>query len=380
MRIFSVFVFFVSFYKIPVLFPYAYISLVFSGFAIIVLTKPVHNRIFLSSIGLWPLIIVFFIAAYSFSIDVVSGSFFSNFSNSFFVRAASLLVISALPAYFLVSCCLRWDFHKALDVIVIGFWVQILFWGLTYIDPSLKYFVNSIMGGSENSVNLRAHNFDVRGFGISSEINFTTPFVSVLVCLILIRRKAVSFLTTITQLVNSNLVLVAVVVAMVFSKIKLRYKVFLAILGVGLIYFVGEAVFPRLLAEFSNGGSRTILVLLSKHIVIVNEGLWEHFFGSAVYSFQGGGSVSSDIGWINMYNYGGAVLLVLYFFFLFFLSASAFGYGVLGLVWFGAGLILNTKGLLFSPNSYFFITFVFLFLNYGARYQGCCMSDKVGAK
>ena len=181
-------------------------------------------------------------------------------------------------------------------------------------------------------------------------------------------------------MVNSNLVLVAVVVAMVFSKIKLRYKVFLAILGVGLIYFVGEAVFPRLLAEFSNGGSRTILVLLSKHIVIVNEGLWEHFFGSAVYSFQGGGSVSSDIGWINMYNYGGAVLLVLYFFFLFFLSASAFGYGVLGLVWFGAGLILNTKGLLFSPNSYFFITFVFLFLNYGARYQGCCMSDKVGAK
>jgi hypothetical protein len=349
------------------LFSNAYISFIFSVLGFSVLTIPKHAKIFLSSIGFEAILCLFFLIVYSFAIDVVTGSLFFNFTNSFFVRGVSLVVVSAIPAYFLVSYCLRWNRQLALDVISIAFWIQSLFWVVTFLEPSLKVSINSFMGGGANAANLRIHNLDVRGFGVSNEINFTGPFVTVLVCFLFLRRPVIGFVSTVTQLINSNLVSVAILIGMTFSKVSLKYKlVFLASCSV-LIYMVGDVYFPRLEAEFGESGSRTVNALMKDHFIIINDGFWAHAFGEAVYTFQGASKVTSDIGWVHFYSYGGIFYILLFLFFIFFLSFSAFGFSYLGFAWFCAAIVLNTKGLLFSPNAYFFITFIFIFLNYSSQ-------------
>jgi hypothetical protein len=298
-------------------------------------------------------------------IDIMTGSLFSNFENTFGVRGISMVVISAFPAYFLVSYALKWNYQSALDIIAVAFWIQFVFWALTFLDPNIKYLINSFMGGGNNAVNLRAHNFEVRGFGISGEITYTSPFMTVLTCLLLVHRKALSTASIFTQVINSNLAIIAVIWGLIFSRVSALYKILLGFLSFGCVYFIGDLFFPRLMAEFKSGNSRTVNILVDKHLVIINDGYFGHLFGGFVYTFQGASQVTSDIGWIHLYNYGGVFFVLLFILFLLSLSVSAFGYKFFSLVWFGAGLVLNTKGLLFSPNSFYFVTFVFAFLNYG---------------
>ena len=369
MKILAVLIFFLTFYRVTFLFPYAYFALLFAFLGFSTFIWPSQRKKFFESIGFLPFLILFFIIFYSLVIDVITGSLFSNFTNTFVVRGISLVVISAFPAYFLVSYALKWDYKSALDIIAVAFWIQFLFWALTFFDPNFKYIINDFMGGSNNAVNLRGHNLEVRGFGISSEMNYTSPFMTVITCLLLVRRKALSIVSIFTQLINSNLVVVAVIFGLIFSRIGVFYKVSLGFLAFSCAYLIGDLFLPRLIAEFKSGESRTVNALVDNHLVIINDGYFGHLFGEFLYTFQGASQITSDIGWIHLYNYGGALFVLLFILFLLSLSISAFGYKFFSLVWFGVGLVLNTKGLLFSPNSFYFVTFVFAFLNYGERSQ-----------
>jgi hypothetical protein len=257
-----------------------------------------------------------------------------------------------------------------IDVIVIAFWIQSLFWLITFLEPGTKFLISNFMGLGEESVNLKGHNLDVRGFGISNEMNFTTPFVTVLVCFLLVKKNVISFVSTLTQLINSNFVLIALLIGSLLSRMSLFRKL-LSVLGVSslflLIYQFGSEYYPRFFSEFAHGESRTFNSLINQHIFFLNNGFWGHLFGEGIYVFQGGFIFSSDIGWVHIYNYGGICFTVLCILFLIFLSFKAFGYRLLSFAWLGSGLLLNTKGLLFSPNSFLFVTFIFIFLNYGRK-------------
>ncbi|MBE0448563.1 MAG: hypothetical protein IBX64_10785 [Actinobacteria bacterium] len=369
MKVLSVFVFFLTFYKIPFFYPYFYISIIFGLIGLSLFYFKTYRSKFFSSIGLLPIFFLAFLILYSLIIDLFSGGLVLDLKNSFSVRGLTLILISALPAYFIVAYCLKWNYRSAIDVIALAFWVQAAFWILSYLFPNLKFVFNAFMGGGDEAVNLMPHNFETRGFGISSEINYTTPFMTVLTCFLLIQRKSLSFVSTLTQLINSNLVVISVAFGFIFSKFRLFYKfIFLAIV-LSFIYAFGEVFFPRLIAEFLSGDSRTIRALMNNHIIILNNDYFGHVFGGFVYLFRGDLGVSSDIGWVHIYNYGGVFYTLLYLSFLLFLSFSAFGFRFFSLVWFSAGLVLNTKGLLFGPNSYYFVTFMFIFLNYRNGYQ-----------
>ncbi|MCK5533436.1 MAG: hypothetical protein KAI85_19510, partial [Halopseudomonas aestusnigri] len=228
--------------------------------------------------------------------------------------------------------------------------------------PELKFVISGFMGGGADSVNLRDHNLNVRGFGVSTEMNYTSPFMTVLVCLLFLKSKSLGFFSGLTQLVNSNLVLLAASIGLIFSRLSVFTKI--SLLGVFVLFllFFGEVVFARLFQEFGAGDSRTVRSLYEHHLFLVNDGFLGHFFGEFKYVFQGGAGVSSDIGWVHMYSYGGVVFTMMFVFFLLSLCFAAFGKSYVCLVWFLAGLILNTKGLLYGPNSYYFVTFIFVFL------------------
>ncbi|MGN5519646.1 hypothetical protein VF673_12295 [Halopseudomonas sp. Lyrl_26] len=368
MSFLSVVLFFLTFYKISLFHSSFYLTFVFSVFFIIFALK--GYRVFFFSIGLGAILSFLAILFFSLSVDAVTGSLVTNFTNSFAIRSLSIILISAVPAFLLVFLFLKFDYDSVLNVIVVSFWVQFAFWLITFLDPEIKFFLTGLMGGGIDAVNLREHNLHVRGFGLSNEINFTTPFVMVLVSFLLVKRFAIGFVSTVTQLVNSNLVVVAILIGVFLSKASF-FSRFLSILVVSVVCFfvyqLGDEVFPRLFSEFGGDGSRTVRALIDNHVIFLNNGVWGHLFGEGVYVFQGGFSLSSDIGWIHMYNYGGVFFTLLFVLFMFFLSVAAFGKSLLGVAWFGAGLVLNTKGLLFGPNAFFFVTFIFIFLNYGKR-------------
>ncbi|MEH6671651.1 hypothetical protein [Halopseudomonas sp.] len=298
------------------------------------------------------------------SIDLITGALFTNFTNSFFVRTIGIIFISIFPAYLLCSLVLRWDYKKVLDVASIAFWIQLGFWILTFLYPGLKFSIVAFMGGGADSVNLRDHNLEVRGFGVSTEMNYTTPFMTVLVCLLFLKSKSLGLMSTLTQLVNSNLVLVAAAIGLWFSKISWLKKILLLLLAAVFLFVFGEVVFPRFFQEFESGDARTVTALYSEHLFLINDGFLSHVFGEFEYVFQGGAGISSDIGWVHIYSYGGVVFTVMFLLFLLALCLAAFGRSYLGLVWFLAGLVLNAKGLLYGPNSYYFMTFIFIFLRH----------------
>ncbi|AFP31439.1 hypothetical protein [Marinobacter sp. BSs20148] len=368
MKVLAIFVFFVTFYKISIISPKLYLSIFVSFFGLFFVIK--YSKAFFCSIGLKVICVFLAIVVFSLAVDMVTGALLNNFFNSFFVRAISIFFISAVPAFFVVVYLLKYDYDSVLDTVAVSFWIQLCFWVITYFDPTLKVYFVKLMGGGENSVNLKSHNLEVRGFGISNEINFTSPFVSVLVCLLLLRRNVISLSTSLTQLVNSNLVVFAVVIGLLFSKISNLRKLLvgcLFFLATYFLYLFGEEFFPRLFAEFGSGQSRTVKVLFEDHLFYLNNSVWGHLFGEGIYVFLGELDHYSDVGWVHIYNYGGVFFTVLYVLFLAFLCFSAFGKSWLSVAWFGAGLILNAKGLLFSPNAFFFVIFIFIFVNYGQR-------------
>lgn len=368
-NLFGVIIFFITFYKISFFYSYAYPSLIVGFFCLFLFFYKKNRDLLVSSLGVIVLFVFFALFFNSLIIDFFSGSLKSNLFNSFFVRLLSIFFMSLLPAYFVCNFLIKGRYEDIVKIITISFYIQLFFWVVTFMNPSLKIVFTSLMGGSENSVNLREHNLYVRGFGLSGDINYTTPFMTVLVSYLFLRNITLGFLSTLTQIVNSNLVLLSVAIVLLFSKIKLHWKIISGCFLIFIFLSLGKDFFPRLYGEFSSGDSRTVNALFYNHTVFVAKDFLGHFLGEFEYTFKGGASVSSDIGWVIMYNYGGFVFTVEYVLLLLALSVAAFGKSWFSLVWFFVGVLLNMKGLLFGPNSYYFITFICIFLRNSNGYS-----------
>ncbi|MGX5913513.1 hypothetical protein ACR0ST_02090 [Aliidiomarina sp. Khilg15.8] len=358
-------VLFISFFKITLFYNFIYLSVPFAIHAFLYATSKSGANFIINAVGksvstLMVVMLVLFVTSDVFGYANV------NVLSLFSFRILALFILSLLPALYLFRVIAKNKFPLK-HLFFIAFAMQILFWLVIFINPGLKTFFYEIQG-SPNSVNLREHNLESRGFGFSSEINFTHPFVMVLIGFTLFRNQLWNLCIVGTQLFNSNNVLVAAILGVFLVKgnryTKVVYLFLIAFVTAVFFYFSFYEEIPRLGSEINSGGTRTLDALIYNHLHFLNLNVFEHIFGSSRYLYAGGSSINSDIGWVILYNYGGAFLVVIFFVFMLLLCARAFGVGLVGWIWFLAGVWLNFKGLLLGPNSYMFCLFLFAFIRY----------------
>ena len=351
--------FFLSFFRIELIYPGFFLS-AFVGLAgIYYVLRPSGQRVLRESVPRSALVCLGAVAV----IAVVQDGFGPDAgigSNSFAVRIASVVLLSFLAALFVSEYYLRGQWDRLTRVIQLCFWVQLGFWVVTYVSPVAKELAY-VITARPDSVNLYRWNMSSRGFGLSKEVNFGSPYMMIFCSLIIARDKILSVVTIPTQLINSNLAAVAIVLGVLLTRLKGYQKAMIMTPTIlGILYF-GDAVFRRFYGEFMGGGSRTVQSLTRDHLFVLNEGLFEHLFGAGLYVFQTGGRYSSDVGWVIMYNYGGLLFCAFFVILLYACTIRALGLGHLGLAFFISGLVLNSKGLLFGPNSFWFVLFVVIF-------------------
>lgn len=84
------------------------------------------------------------------------------------------------------------------------------------------------------------------------------------------RRYALITLICLTQIVNSNMAVIAAIIGIGCSRLNINIKIAtVLILGV-LVYSLGAVFFPRFYDEFVSGdGTRTLDILLQQHVFVV---------------------------------------------------------------------------------------------------------------
>ncbi|MBD3842293.1 MAG: hypothetical protein IE909_10485 [Campylobacterales bacterium] len=366
-------IFFIVFFRIPIFYTGIYISLLLGSLSSFLLLKRQFRSFFINSLGIYFLLIFISIGIFAFAIDISTCSIINNVTNTFTLRAVMILIMSALPALLIVWFFVKGNDDRLIMIIYWAFALQLLFWLFTFFVPGGKDLIYALMAMS-NSVNIiHDWNYYTRGFGYAIEINYTSPFVMVLTIFTLFGVGFLSLATLVTQIFNSNNVAVAFLMATLTritknNFIKAFFSIgFFAITISVFMLFYSDFLPPRLQAEINSGGMRTIGYLIQDHFIFLNSGWFEYLFGTGNYLFQSGHEVSVDSGWVILVNYGGLFFAGLIFIFLWLLCFRAFDSKFIALVWLGAGLWLNFKGLLFSPNAYLFILFLFLFQRFFKR-------------
>src|SRR5690606_32690199 len=128
-----------------------------------------------------------------------------------------------------------------------------------------------------------------------------------------------------------------------------------------------------------SGGSRTIGALLENHIHVLASNTYEFIFGTSQYVYRGNSDVSSDVGWIILFNHSGLMSIVLVVTLLVYMIHKAFGYSVLAFSWTAAAIWLNFKGLIVGPNALIFLLTLLALLTRAERYSpgnGARISEK----
>lgn len=364
MILLGVFVFFVSFYRLSLFHSNLYLSIIPSllGVIFFIANKKnlslnfQRNNFFLISISVLGLI-------YCIILD-----FFQNnitLESSFSFRIITIVFFSFFSAYFL-NFLVKSNLNYLDKIIKYGLFIQLFFFFLTFISPTFKSIIYGIFGLS-GSVNLLEHNLNSRGFGLSSEINFMTPFLMIyLTFLIFSKNFILKLIVSFTQVINSNMALLSILLGLVIGKIRLTIS--LALVVMFSFYFLGEIFvknnMPRLYDEFFvYGGARTINSLKEEHLFLVEK---VDFF-SFLFGFQKNVSSSvsnkgqfSDMGWVVIFNYGGFFLILLLMAFVVILAFSVFKNKFYALIWILIAIIFNTKGMIIGMNGYFFLSFLFL--------------------
>ncbi|RJT27293.1 hypothetical protein [Buttiauxella izardii] len=373
-KVVSFLIFFVVFFRLSLLSPYVYLALIPALYGFYILLSSLVNlkqfKIKLDASTMsWGVLAVILIVSILFDCYQDNLSVQSSFS----FRIIMIFVLSFLPALAL-SKLLNKEKSKLESIMILSFWLQILIFFIMYFNINAKIFLYNIFGMGD-SVNLWAQNESVRGFGLSGEINFMTPFLMVFMSFFVIQKKyLLLILVCLTQIINSNMAVVAILFALTFSNIKLTFKIFAVLITGTVIYALGAVLFPRFYAEFVNsGGMRTISGLIAQHVISLHSlDVYSILFGfqqnisSAIPNL----AVFSDMGWVILFNYGGVVYIILFMLFLAFLSLAAFGKSKLALVWFLVGVLFNIKGLAFGPNGYMFTSYLFMMLNKNLRSDG----------
>lgn len=356
-------VFFI-FYRIVFFNPLAFVGYFVGFIGLIYLTFKDNRRFFLNSLGLLNLYCFIFIFLYSFSIDILSGNDFKSLNSLFTVRLLTLLFGSVLSAFFIVTVLGVNSRERLFKILKFCFVLQTIFWFISFVNPNIKIILYSILGQSSSS-NLNDFNFLVRGFGFSSEMNFTTPIMMVFISFYYLKNKFFSVVIFLTQIINSNMALLGLIVSYIFNKEKILFKIIIIFVGILGIYFLGETFFPRFYAEYVNGdGLRTITILLNEHVIILSKEWYEYLFGTFRVLFHGADIYRSDIGWILLFNYGGLIYTVIATIYMlsFCFLASKNKRELITLI--SIVIIANTKGLVLGVNAIIFFLSLLAFINY----------------
>lgn len=360
----GVFIFFITFYRLSLFFPSFYLAIFPSilGF-LLFLSSDFKFKINKKNFSLFFSFFLLFI--YCGILDFFQYGIVLE--SSFFFRMVIMILLSFFPAYFLNKVYILYRDNKFDEVVKIAFLLQTVFFIIMFLSPSLKFFIYSLFGMGD-SVNLSDHNISTRGFGLSAEINFMSPSLMVFMAFLIFRKNLFfKFLIFITQVINSNMALVAGMLGMLIDKSNRVLKATVIISFCFLYYFFGlgfvREYMPRFYEEYViGGGNRTVNALLSEHFFFIHKfDVFSLFFGfqeniSSSVLGEGG----SDMGWIIMMNYGGASLIFLFLCFLFFLSTRLFDNKFYAIIWFCLGIIFNTKGMIIGMNGYFFLSFLIL--------------------
>ena len=367
LQLFIIFLFFLIFYRIPIFNTKIYISMIVGvvSFLLMFMYRPL--LIVLMKIHPFSILLYFYIIIFSFALDLLSGTLNSNPGISFTVRIASIFVMNVLPALLITVLYLKGSNDRLKDLIFSSFFLQTVFWGLTFIFPEAKIFVYSL-ASMNDSVNLEGLNFIERGFGYTPEINFTSPFTMALVIAFSFGISIFSILVLTTQLFNSNNVIIAFAIGFFarlnnnFRRVILSFLLLICLLAVAIIFISDDWLPPRFRAEMAEGGLRTINYLIDDHIQFLNSNIYEWIFGTSSYVFQGMNNfIDVDSGWIILINYGGYWFSAIILLWTIIIICQSFDSKLTILLWLIAFAWLNTKGLIISPNSFYFIIFIFLF-------------------
>ncbi|EFN9472264.1 hypothetical protein D3K05_23715, partial [Escherichia coli] len=140
--------------------------------------------------------------------------------------------------------------------------------------------------------------------------------------------------------------------------------------------------FPRFYDEFVSGdGTRTLDILLQQHVFVVgNLDFFNIIFGlqQNISSSIPDIKQSSDMGWVILFNYGGLTFITLFLFLIFTISIATFGMTYQAIIWMLIGIIFNTKGLVLGSNGYFFLSFIYMFLNRVTLSGQSSITNKLG--
>lgn len=377
--------FFVVFFRLSMIIPFLYLAFIPAFFGIMYLV-----RNFMITMGnglvsidrknllLLSIFIIIFLFCLVFDLFQKSHSFQSYFT----VRLFMLFLFSFVPAYYLVNRFIKGDLKLMERILVYSLWVQIVIFFGMYISPELKRLLYTFFGMSD-SVNLWEQNAKVRGFGLSGEINFMTPFLMIYMSFFMMKRRyALITLICLTQIVNSNMAVIAAIIGIGCSRLNINIKIAtVLILGV-LVYSLGAVFFPRFYDEFVSGdGTRTLDILLQQHVFVVgNLDFFNIIFGlqQNISSSIPDIKQSSDMGWVILFNYGGLTFITLFLFLIFTISIATFGMTYQAIIWMLIGIIFNTKGLVLGSNGYFFLSFIYMFLNRVTLSGQSSITNKLG--
>lgn len=365
--------FFVSFFRLSLFISSLYLSFIPAAIGFILFSTNVLKqkqdilKVNTTTVGF--LLPIIFLFIYCIFLDIFQYGL--TLKGSFSFRIFAIWLLSFLPAYtiyYLLKLMDGQKVNRSVELVVkISFIVQLLIFIITFLNPSIKIFLYTTFG--LNDVNLNEFNLTQRGFGLSGEINFMTPFLMIFITFLIFQKDLIlKILVALLQVVNSNMAVVAVLLGFIVGKSNSIFKILIPIISIFLYMFFGEEYIqlymPRLYEEFFvHGGSRTVEALLGKHFFLTGQlDVVSFLFGfqENVATNVGTSSNGSDMGWIIMMNYGGVVLIFLFLWFVIALSFSIFKNKLYAIVWILIALIFNTKGMILGMNGYFFLSFLFL--------------------
>jgi hypothetical protein len=384
---FAVLMAFLYFFRPQILHPLLSTSLIpaLFGSAFAVFCPRMFER-FVANAGIGVLISTVFILVWCMAIDILAGGLAAAGPRSFTVIIFRLIFVTFLGGFFLVSYCCRNDLAYFVKVVKAAIFVQALFALAMLLNLDFKDFMYRTVSGYTGTEKVfRDHFYEARIFGWSEELFYLAPvFMSFFVIFFLkeLNLKSAAFVlgVVVVSVLNARLAIVGVIFGC-YLRFGLRGLLLALLLLIGLfaallIRAADSQVLGWLLSDFSEGGSRTLRILLEGHVIFLMRSWLDYILGAHVYLFAGVREHTSDIGWLIIFNYGGWVFLILWVILIFCMVRKAFDNLHLSLVVFLMFSILAIKGLAFSSNSFVALIFCMALLRTETKIAGLNFAHK----
>lgn len=342
--------------------------------------KPALFNRFAARLGFSFFLVLAFIFLWSLVIDFFSGGFTKAGLRS--QSAVVLRFMLTILASFFVAMIVSGDREEAFRKFTIyAIAAQVFLGFLMFFFPEAKHlFYSGISGYTGEEKVFREHFYHSRIFGWSEELFFTAPVFMALATVYFwparfsFTYSVFSFSTLLISLFNARLALLGFVLGagkrFSWGQLVVFVLFFSFLIAVVLAVSWDMPAVQLFLADFQGGGSRTVSILLDRHIHFLFEDVAEMLFGVQEYLYAvPNRERSSDIGWVIILNYGGVVYLFLWLCLVIVVLAKAFPYPKQ--FFFGLLLVVAAafKGLVFGGNALMAFLLCLAILRGGRRWR-----------